>query len=481
MISISALSMLAIAPTSVSAQFTIGPDVVYTDCQSTSNWGAIAGIRAYSLGSYTCNIGDTNLAWGTNTPLLGMNAYRLSGGRLEQLGMSWMKRGTGAGAGSGCGLPCNGQGGSVLGSGCRDIYGSGFNGSQSILGPRSQVNAWTGANPGSSGASPTVLSKRLQIAEVELGSGLYFVEGVYVAPDDATSGNAYNNASYKQVIVAPGSLDLNVTGPMYEFEPAILAWADHGLGVGVPDPSVQVVTVDIPAEGRFYVASKVTAVGVGSWLYDYAIFNLNSHRSAGSFSIPLPLGATTSNPGFHDVDYHSGEPYDPTDWGIVADAANVTWSSPATFAVDPDSNALRFGTMYNFWFESDAAPGTIDATIGIFRPGTPDSIAVAVQGPEQPIAPIFIRGDCNDDGIFDIADAVSFLNVLFPPGGGSPSIPPCLDACDGNDDGANDIADPIAILDGLFASGPLPPSPYPGCGIDPTGDGVDCNSVSFCP
>ena len=105
-----------------------------------------------------------------------MNAYRLEDGRLEQIGMSWVKNGTTAAAGSGCGLPCNGNGGSVLGAGCRDIYSAGFNGIQSILGPRSQVNAFTGDYPGPSGPGGGVLNKRLQIPETDLqnGNALYY-------------------------------------------------------------------------------------------------------------------------------------------------------------------------------------------------------------------------------------------------------------------------------------------------------------------
>lgn len=464
----------------------IGPDVVYTDCQSVTQWttgGAIGGIRAYSLGSYTCNIGDENLAWGglvPGTPLLGMNAYRLRDGRLEQIGMSWMKRGTGAAAGSGCGLPCNGQGGSVLGVGCRDIYGSSFNGGQSILGPRSEVNAFTGDNLGSTGTAANALSKRLQIAQSDIGvaGDLYFVEGVYVAPDDAGAGNAHNNASYKRVTVSVPSYEMTVQGTMNLYVPAIQAWADHGLGVGIPDPAVEVITADIPNEGRFYVSSKVTDLG-GSWRYDYAIFNLNSHRSADSFSVPISVGASVGSLGFHDVDYHSGDPFDPTDWTIAAGGTSVTWSSPADFATNPNTNALRFGTMYNFWFESDSAPGTVSATIGIFRPGTPDSISVVVAGPSQPGVVTYRRGDCNDDGAYDISDAIRELSYLFP--SGPPVAPGCLDACDSNDDGGIDIGDAVTILDWLFAMGPPPPSPHPGCGSDPTGDATDCVGAANCP
>jgi len=461
----------------------IGADVVYTDCISVSNWGEIGGIRAYSLGSYTCNIGDENLLWGTNTPLLGMNAYRLDNGRLVQIGMSWMKRGTGAAAGSGCGLPCNGAGGSVLGVGCLDVYGSGFNGSQGILGPRSQVNAFTGDNDPTTPGASSLLDKRMQIAESDLSqaSAQYFIEGIYVAPDDAQNGNAYNNASYKRVTVSPTSFDMTVQGSMQVAVPAMQAWADHGLGQGMPDSSVELTVADVPNEGRFHVASKVTDLGGGIYLYDYAIYNLNSHRSAGSFSVPLPPGATVLSTGFHDVDHHSGEPYDPTDWSVVVDSSSVTWESPAPHSVDPDSNALRFGTMYNFWFETNVSPASVTASLGLFIPGTPNIVGVAIQGPEgSPPVPEFQRGDCNDSGTLDISDAISLLIQLFPSAGVPPPLP-CVDACDFNDDGVTDIADAISSLTNLFSQGPGPPPPYPGCGVDPTADALGCDFTTSCP
>lgn len=452
-----------------------GPDVVYTDCTSVSNFGAIGGIRGYALGSFTCNIGDENLQWGGTTPLLAMNSYRLRNGRLEQIGMSFVKNGTGAAAGSGCGLACNGQGGGVLGAGCRDVYGSGFNGIQSILGPRSTVNAFTGAYPGASGPSGTLIDKRMQVKEVDLtGGGIYFIEGVYVAPDDALNGNALNNASYKQVTIS-GAFDMTPVGAMDVGTPCIQAWADHGLGIGMPDASVTVTAVDVPSEGRFHVASKVTDLGGGQWRYDYAIFNLNSHRSAGSFSVPTGPGVTVTNAGFHDVDYHTGEPYDLTDWSFATSPSAASWSSPQTFAQNQNSNALRWGTMYNFWFDADVAPLPVDATIGLFRPGTPDSITVSVPGPG--VALEFRRGDCNADSSFNLADVVALLNEIF----GISVSATCHDACDANDDGNLDVSDPVRMLDNLFASGPALPAPFPGCGSDNTNDAVGCMTYGLCP
>ncbi len=64
------------------------------------------------------------------------------------------------------------------------------------------------------------------------------------------------------------------------------------------------------------------------------------------------------------------------------------------------------------------------------------------------------RGFCNDDGIFDISDAVLLLSFLFS-GGRAPS---CPDACDCKGDGQLDISAGICFLNHLFLGG-LQPTP----------------------
>ena len=67
---------------------------------------------------------------------------------------------------------------------------------------------------------------------------------------------------------------------------------------------------------------------------------MNSDPSAGSFSIPIPSGVTVTNVGFHDVDYHSGEPWDGTDWSVSLGGGTVAWSTLDTFANNEFENAL---------------------------------------------------------------------------------------------------------------------------------------------
>jgi len=427
-----------------------GADVIYSDVPGIFNWGASGGIRAYSLGSFTCNIGTQNLPWGSTTPLLAMNAYRIHGGRLEQIGLSWVKNGTGAAAGDGCGYDCNGQGGGVLGAGCLDVYGSSFNGGQSILGPRSAVNAYTGAYPGQSSPVSGVISERLQIHESDLSTvnfpgARYLVEGVYVAAADATAGNGLNNASYKLVSVSGGAFDLTPSGPMNVAVPAIYAWQFDGLGAGIPDPAVNIVIADVPDEGRFFVASKATDLDTGNWRYDYAVYNLNSHRSAASLFVPVPSTASKENFGFHDVDYHSGEPYANTDWTSAVGAAGVTWSSPQTFVQNPNTNALRWGTMYNFWFETNLPPGLGDITLGLFRTGTPTEITAQVTVPQEPVC----KADCFADGQRDGHDVEGFTNCMLDVDAG-------CSCADTDDSGTPDLGDVESFVNMMLDGLPCP-------------------------
>jgi hypothetical protein len=99
----------------------------------------------------------------------------------------------------------------------------------------------------------------------------------------------------------------------------------------------------------------------------------------------------------------------------------------------------------------------------------------AVLSVVTPPAP-FRRGDGNADGAVDISDAIAVLRFLF-----AGSAAPCDDAADANDSGTLDIADAVFVLSHLFAGGVKPPQPFPSCGVDATGDDLDCASYGECP
>jgi hypothetical protein len=123
-------------------------------------------------------------------------------------------------------------------------------------------------------------------------------------------------------------------------------------------------------------------------------------------------------------------------------------------------------------------PGSLQ--FDVYRPVSPPCLYEGMAISAAPAAGVsFIRGDANEDGSLDISDVVSALGALFP-APGQPVID-CLDAADANDDGTFNIADPIALLGGLFGSGGDPAPPFPGCGVDPTADGIGCAGHDSCP
>ncbi|MGE3108595.1 MAG: hypothetical protein AB7G11_08435 [Phycisphaerales bacterium] len=374
-----------------------GPDVIVGDLVGTQNFGLVGSVRAYSIGTTSCNIGDQELIWNPNTPqhpVISQNLYRLANGRFEQLGQAWLKHGFCALQGTVCSSGCQPSplGCGALGVLCSDPYSSSLNGDQSGLGPKFEVNATTGAFPvpfTGDGTTGNAIFKRLQALDVEVdpaqnAGALYFVSSMYVQPQDAAANNDNNNESYRQCTFN-ASRNLTLIGSTQRERPGIQAWKDQ-------DSSVTLTSVDVAGDGRFIIASKATALGGGMWHFEYAVQNLNSHRSARAFSIPIPAGTTVTNIGFRDVPYHSGEPNSAgTDWTSAVSGGAITWSTVAYSAgVDTSANALRWDTIYNFRFDANMAPGSGAGTITLFRPGTPTTAigAAVVPGGGPPPAPV---------------------------------------------------------------------------------------------
>ncbi|MGE3107721.1 MAG: GC-type dockerin domain-anchored protein [Phycisphaerales bacterium] len=381
------------------AQAQIGPDVIVGELPDVAFYtssGAINGLHAYAVGTLSCNLGDAPLEWISSTnrhPVISQNMYRLMNGRFEHIGQAFLKHGFTALQGNVCSTCTPYPNGSHLGVGCSDPYSASLNGSQSGLGPKFEVNAATGLFPYPFSNLPGsgALNRRLQVRQSDLAlpGALYFVASRYVAPDDTEAGNDDNNQSYRRVTIN-ANYSLSLQDTTQRTKPAIQAWRDHGGGAGVADPNVMLTNVDVPTDGRLIVGSRAYDTGTGTYRYEFAVQNANSDRSAGMFSIPIPAGATITNIGFHDVDYHSGEPYDLTDWTPSVSSTQITWSTQ-TYPQNQNANALRWDTIYSFWFETDSAPVSGTATLGLFRPGTPTSVTAAAWvpsgGPPPPPQP----------------------------------------------------------------------------------------------
>ncbi len=402
-------------------------------------YGTSGGIRAFSMASTACNVGDQLAQWQSggagNHPVVAQNMFRYLGGRFEQIGQSWLKHTTCAVSENSCGA-CQFTNCSTLGIGCADTYWATLNDGASG-GPKSQINplglgsGGTHTHPYPSPSGPLEIRGRLQIADSDINAGgLNFAEIQYVTHDEPIA-NRHNNASWREVDLALTSISGVAPGQesVHFQEPAIMAWA-------WVDQQVVIESVDVPGDGRFYLGYRAMDLGGGTWTYEYALQNLNSVRSVGSFAVPVPAGVSVTAPGFHDVDYHSGEPSDGTDWPVANGGGQVVWSTESE-AENPNANAIRWGTLYNFRFQADGPPAAANIEIGLFTAGSPASVTVTAIGPSVGSP---CPTDVNDDGVTNLLDLIDLL-LCF----GLPAVPGC-ESADVNTDGSVNVVDLIGLL-----------------------------------
>ncbi len=365
------------------------PDVIVWDIGTTEIdpndirfWGRINGIAGYSFATQSCNAGDLPLDWyfdgvDNRHPVIGQNFYRLKDGRFEHIGQSWLKHGFCAvnETEGGCG-PCQNSPCETLGVGCADTYTAGLNDgrrgrSKSFVHASSGVNLTSDIVP----RGPSQIRGRLQVAVADIHPNLnpgvsFFLEGQYVTADDHGGGMGFNNTSWRPVDVLSIS-NIVGAGPTRRMQPAVYAWQEL-------DPEVEIQRIDNvegPWVGHYFLASRVSETGAGTWRYEYALHNLNSDQSAGSFTVELGERVHVKNPSFHDVDYHSGDRYDGKDWEFVVEPDRARWGTDG-FEENPHANALRWGTLYNFGFEADVAPVRGYARVGWFKPGGTGGVTV---------------------------------------------------------------------------------------------------------
>ena len=413
-----AVQSLTLPPRSGGARnvptFAPGPDVIVGDLSSLQQLGSSGTQVGLAMGSDSCNNGDVELDFfampNTDHPVMPQNLYRMSGGatnddRFEQVGQSWLPHAFFALQNNACGFGCTpASNGTHLGVGCSNADTASLNGSQSNLGSRAWVNPFTGVFPSTAnnhtGHTHTGTTHRILVEGSDLNTTMnpgatYYAEAQFVTPHEyawcqthAGQCNMYNNASYRRFNVAgTTSFTFSAVGSTVRMTPAIIAW---------PGATIQTIEPAPGVDGRAFIAYKVTGpFGVENrWHYEYAIYNQNLDRGIQFFSVPGGCGmGTPVNLEFHAPLNHPGIAND----GTLGDAgySNAAWTAQAsseaaswnteTFAQNQNANALRWGTLYNFRFDTGTPPTAANATIGFFKTGTP--ITVPIQGPSTECTP----------------------------------------------------------------------------------------------
>jgi hypothetical protein len=397
-----------------------GPDVIVGDIEDVDQQGNNATQVGLAIGTDSCNNGQEPVDWfalpQTDHPLVPQNLYRMSGGadnteRFEQIGQSWMKHTFLALEDSVCGT-CDTSGcqtGSHLCPGCSDPYVSGLNGDQNSIGSRAWVNPFTGSFPSTAndhtghshdGVSHRILTNMSDLVPAQNPGSTYYGEAAYISPHEytwcqsnPTECNMFNNYSYKKFTVSGGPTNFvfNQAGNTVRMQPAIQAWVDTGATIVEVEP-------DPGNDGKFFVGYKVTGPTDGVWHYEYAVFNMNLDRAIQSFQVSFGgFPAPVSNFDFHAPPQHPGWAHDgtlgdsgfsSTPWDVIEDTSSITWRTE-TFATNQNANAIRWGTLYNFRYDSTQGPTSGQATVGFFKTGSPITVNVdvATSVPDQTPTP----------------------------------------------------------------------------------------------
>jgi hypothetical protein len=387
-----------------------GPDIIVGDLPAMVEASPTPNPSDTQVGlgiaTTSCNNGDQPVHFfaipNTDHSVICENFYRMSGGpnnndRFEQIGESWVKHTFGADQDDDCNFGCiPWPDATQLGVGCSDPYLAQENAQYSLLGSRAWVNPFTGAFPSTArshtGHVHTATSHRVLVAKSDLDTtqntgATYYAEAQYDTPQEyawcqAHPGqcNMYNNASYRRFnVTGTSNFTFAPVGATVPMTPATDAWTGSTSATVEPEPGV---------DGRAFVVYKVTNPSAGVWHYEYAIHNQNLDRSIQFFSVPLGKGVNISNVGFHAPPNHPGFPNDGTvgNTGFSNDPwipnqmpSAMTWTCE-TLGQNPNANAIRFGTLYNFRFDADQPPQNASATVGFFKTGSPMTVGIQAPG-----------------------------------------------------------------------------------------------------
>lgn len=430
-----------------------GADVLIGELSSMVQFGRVGDIVGCAIDSPLCNAGDAPLDWYPNPdprhPFMIFNLYRLKAGRFEQIGASWVKHGWSASQGNACGLGCQPNANNLrLGVGCSDIYSASANAGQATLGPRHEVDPYTGSftyagshfdtQPG----GHTAISHRLQLRDADINpaqnpGAIYFGE-VYITTHDDY--DHMNSIAREPVTIsgAPGgtwTFDLSGSGTL--LGPAIESW---------PGATRTMIPADPDGVGRCILGMTVSSNGDGTWHYEYGIYNHDLSRAIGSFSIPVPMSVGLANVGFSAVRSHD-EPFSNDPWTATHAGGLLTWSTNPWGSI-PTGNPLRWGTLYNFRFDAAAPPATVTATLELWQPGDEPQLAGPTQGP----MPLVLPGDMNCDGVVTVGDIGGFVLALTDPAQYTIEYPVCdINNADVNGDNlitVSDIGPFVSLLTG---------------------------------
>ena len=349
--------------------------------------GEVAMCYSYTM----CNNGLIVMPWlSTNSnpmamqhPMFAFMIVREAGGRMIQISndAAYVKHGyAAANSNSVCG-PCQHPGTSAaVGINCADTYGSNTNANRFWLGPRQEIDPWTGLwdpigsyfdqgdpNIGppnntngirslTSGNFADPVKNRIALKESDLLAGGRYFYYMHMVVEGESGAEHGDNLGYREMSPSWNGSNWNwpavssfTNGSVLEqWQGATVSQASNGT-----------------EEGSFFVAVSVTGPTAGLYHYEYAVHNFDNSRAGARLRVPVCPSSTVTNIGFRDIDGIAL-----TDWSASRVGDELHFSAPL-------GNALEWNQLFNFWFDCDVAPVNGYASIDQALPG-PGQLAVSV-------------------------------------------------------------------------------------------------------
>jgi hypothetical protein len=335
-----------------------------------------------------CNPGSVNIPWSapmqSNHPKFGFIICRVAGGRIEQINeWSFCKHAfVSVNVNGSCGTCVDPGTGSLMGLNCSDTYGAGNNADRFWLGPPREIDPWLGTwNPvgsyfdigdpmqaGYPAPADGVRSlnqnifdsvqNRVIVDEIDLvtpnATWFYGLQLIHQGENVANRGDNLAHRGFTPSW-SGGSWTFANNSVQQAYGSILNRWPGATVNVGGNGTD----------DGRFYVAVKATAIGGGSFRYEYAVHNVDNSRAGATFRVPITAAATATNFTFRDIDRNATN-----DWTATRVGNEIVFAAGAT-------NPLEWNTIYNFGFDANVPPGAGTSRIDEARPG-PGALTVDV-------------------------------------------------------------------------------------------------------
>ena len=186
---------------------------------------------------------------------------------------------------------------------------------------------------------------RVQVADEDMQDedARYFYQTHYVVATELEAARWDNSAHRRFTPTWDGSKYTFSNNNALTWGVAVEAWRDATITSATNGEE----------DGRVFLGCKVTGPVDGMYHYEYALQNRDNDAGVSAFRLPICPTAEIVNAGFSDVDGTASN-----DWSIEVVGSELVFSTT--------DNPLEWNTIYNFWFDSDAAPIDLSATLEAF-------------------------------------------------------------------------------------------------------------------